>query len=346
MRILSLLLRPLSWLYGLILWIRHWLYDRGLLCSNSFDQPIIRIGNLSLGGTGKTPMTIFIAEYLSDRYNVYILSRGYAGRSRGIQEVRITSLADEVGDEPLMMKNRLPKVHIFVSNDRVAGIRHINTLDPDRKIVLLDDSLQHRALAGGLQVLLSDINRIFCVDYLLPAGRLRDLKSRASQVDIIAVSKLKSLTEDTTKADEAILRYSQAPVYHTSLSSMGIKDYLTDDEAFLNPKVVVVSAIANPYTFYQILQERTIIKKKYEYRDHYQYTEADLNEWLIYCQENGITQILTTEKDAVKMKDFKDILDKAKVAILVLPIQITMAENEMVDFFQKIETYIKTYDIN
>ena len=127
---------------------------------------------------------------------------------------------------------------------------------------------------------------------------------------------------------------------------MGIKDYLTDEEAFLNPKVLVVSAIANPYTFYQMLQEKTIIKKKYEYRDHYQYTEADLNKWLIYCQENGITQILTTEKDAVKMKDFKDKLDKAKVEILVLPIQTKMAENETIDFFQKIETYIKTYEIN
>lgn len=335
MRILSLLLRPLSWLYGLILWIRHWLYDRGLLYSKSFDQPIIKIGNLSMGGTGKTPMTIFTAEYLSERHNVYILSRGYGGKSRGIQEVRITSLVDEVGDEPLMLKKRLPKVHIFVSNDRVAGIRHINTIDPDRKIVLLDDSLQHRSLAGGLQVLLTDINHIFCVDYLLPAGRLRDLKSRASQVDIIVVSKLKSFTEDTTRADKAILRYSQAPVYHTSLSSMGIKDYLTDDEVFLNPKVVVVSAIANPYTFYQMLQEKTIIKKKYEYRDHYKYTEVDLNEWLIYCQANGITQIVTTEKDAVKMEKFKNKLLTAKVTILVLPIQTVMAENETLDFFQK-----------
>ena len=346
MRIFSLLMRPLSWLYGLILWIRHWLYDRGLLFSKSFDQPLIKIGNLSLGGTGKTPMTIFIAEYLSERYKVYILSRGYGGKSRGVQEVDITSLAEVVGDEPLMMKKRLANIQVFVSNDRVAGIHYINTLDTSRKVILLDDSLQHRPLAGGFQILLTDIQCIFSDDYLLPAGRLRDIKSRASQVDMIVVTKLKSLSEDTTRVDQSIYQYSQAPIYHTSLSNDKIRNYFTKEEVLLDEQVVAVSAIANPYSFYQMVEDITTISMKYEYRDHYKYSEDDLNEWLAYCQSNGISQVITTEKDAVKMDSFKNKLLRAKVSILVLPIQTTMAENETLDFFRKIETYIKSYDIN
>lgn len=341
MRGLSLVLKPLSWLYGLILWLRHQFYDRGFFFSKTFDQPIIKIGNLSLGGSGKTPMTIFLAKHLCEINNVYILSRGYGRQSRGIHEVLESSAYRDVGDEPLMMKLKVPNVKIFVSEDRVAGIEYINQIDPKTKVILLDDSLQHRKLSGGYNILLTEYNLPFFKDELLPAGKLRDIKSRAREVDIVVVTKTDDPERPSLEFKMDLEKYTNAQVSYSGIRYLPFKNLFTDKEVELNDRVMAIAAIANPSLFYDHMT--TNLFQIIEYKDHYKFREFDVVEWFKFCKANQILQIIVTEKDAVKLLLFKDLFIKQNIELIVLPIEIYFEYNKEIEILNKLDLYINQY---
>jgi tetraacyldisaccharide 4'-kinase len=174
-RFISLLLKPLSYGYGLVLKLRHWLYDRGFLASYSFDFPVIVIGNLSLGGSGKTPMTIYLADSLAEKIQTIILSRGYGRVTTGFLEVEQVNQPKKYGDEPCLIKSKNDKTRNFVGEDRVEAIRKIDKLIPGQKVIILDDAFQHRKLKAGLNILLTDFETVFSEDELVPYGKLRDI---------------------------------------------------------------------------------------------------------------------------------------------------------------------------
>jgi len=339
--ILSLILKPLSIGYGLIVYIRHWLYDRGFLASYTFDTPIIKIGNLSFGGTGKSPMTIFLANYFKEKYEVNIVSRGYGRSTKGLQQVYQESKADDVGDEPLMIKRNCVNSNVFVCEDRVSIIQKITKQLNIIKIIILDDALQHRRLKSGFQILLTDYNALFFDDSLFPLGKLRDIKSRASLADAIIVTKSKSRDEVTISK---IKKYSNAPIFFSQIEYLDYLDYFQNSKVKLNQKVILVSAIANISLFKIEIKRNAQVQNEFSYRDHYRFKIKDVNDWINDCHELQITQIVTTEKDAVKLLDFKDIFIQNQIQLVVLPIQVQMTEEDKNMLFTLIENYIQEFE--
>jgi len=342
-RELSLILKPLSWLYGLILRVRHYSYDRGFFFSKTFDQPIIKIGNLSLGGSGKTPMTVYLAKSLSRENNVYILSRGYGRQTKGFHEVLDTSHYLDVGDEPLMMKLKLPNVKIFVSEDRVHGIESINQLDSQKKVILLDDSLQHRRLRGGYSILLTDYNQPFFKDELLPLGKLRDVISRARIVDMVVVTKAEISERSNMDFVLNLEQFTTTKAYFSGIHYLPYKNLITGYEVTLKHQVMAITAIANPSLFYDKIRLSANLFHSIEYKDHYKFREFDVKEWLKLCNSNQIQQIIVTEKDAVKLKDFKDLFLKNEIELVILPIEPYFEPNKEIEILNKIDLYINQY---
>ncbi len=339
----TLIYKPLSRLVTFIITIRHLLYDRGFFSSTGFHQPIIKLGNLSFGGTGKTPHTLFIANHYLDKYACFILSRGYGRDSQGIQDVQLNSDAKEVGDEPLMMKSKSPHLSIVVSSKRVEGIQYINDLkSTSEKLIILDDALQHRKLASGFQILLTDYAQPFYRDELFPLGNLRDIKTRASQADIIIVSK--SEDEDHEIIRSEIQKYSPAQVFFSKLRYGLIYDYYTKVSLALDENIIGLSALANSSSFVKEINLRTTVLKYFQYKDHYRFTENDVLKWIEYGLEHKIRQIITSEKDAVKLGFAKSMFEKAKISLVVLPVEVKMSEEDHKKFFNLVDHYIYKFN--
>lgn len=332
MRGYSLLLKPLSWLYAFFIWIRHKAYDRGFFYKQSFQQPIIKIGNLSFGGTGKTPLAIYLAEYYSSILPVCILSRGYARRSKGFLEVLTDSHVSEVGDEPLLIKNRVTKSHVFVSESRLVGIENINHVIKKKHLIILDDALQHRALDNGFSILLTDFHRPFFKDFLVPAGSLRDLKRRASAADLIIVTK--SPKEISHEERESLLygiqKYTSKPIIFSGIQYLPSLNSFTKKETQFQSKVACITAIANPNLFLKYIETQAKLIKHFNFSDHFNFTENHIRNILsdsIFLSE-GIGQIAVTEKDAMKLAHYEYLFKQYNIDLLVVPISICFDEND------------------
>ncbi|MBO5750396.1 MAG: tetraacyldisaccharide 4'-kinase, partial [Bacteroidaceae bacterium] len=184
-------LTPLSWLYGLGVGVRNAMFDCGLLPSEKFDVPVISVGNITVGGSGKTPHTEYLVRLLRDKYQVAILSRGYKRKSKGFQFASDETTMETIGDEPFQMKRKYPEAHVAVDKDRRNGIRNLldKNVNPPVGVVILDDAFQHRYVSPDVNVLLMDYHRLICFDKLLPAGRLREPAANKRRADIVVVTK-------------------------------------------------------------------------------------------------------------------------------------------------------------
>lgn len=188
-KLLQTLLMPVSWVYGLAIWVRNNLFDMGILRTQTFKMPIISIGNITVGGTGKTPHTEYLIQLLKPNHKVAVLSRGYKRLTSGFVEAAENSEATEIGDEPRQIKQKFPDVHVVVDANRVHGIQLLMDLYPDLDAILLDDAFQHRYVQAGLSILLVDYNRPIDEDFLLPAGNLRESEYARFRAHIIIVTK-------------------------------------------------------------------------------------------------------------------------------------------------------------
>ncbi len=200
MIILRYLLFPFAILYGFITSIRNFLYDKGIFKSYSFDIPIIAVGNLSVGGTGKTPQIEYLIRLLSPNYKIATLSRGYKRKSKGYVLADVTSTAEILGDEPFQMHQKFPNIKVAVDADRKNGIENLLKLDDKPELILLDDAFQHRKVKAGFYIMLSAYDDLFYNDFILPTGNLRESKSGAKRADIIVITKCpKDLSDITQK---------------------------------------------------------------------------------------------------------------------------------------------------
>lgn len=345
MKLIRIVLIPFACLYGLILKLRHLLFNKGWLTSQSFSKPVICVGNLALGGTGKTPFTVFLANMLQNQLRVAILSRGYKRTSKGFLIVNETVSPHLAGDEPLLMKQQLPKVEVAVDENRVRGISQI--FDSGlADLVILDDALQHRRVDAALNILLTDYKNIYPYDHLLPAGSLRDVKSRAKDARIIVVTKCPSKVDFETLLAAINPRHDQR-VFFTSTLYKNVWPLLGDqvfDTDFLQDKgIVLFTGIAKPDYLVDFLRGKASAIETINFPDHHYYQPADLKRVTeIFDNFDASSKlVITTEKDAVKLGDPKLAEHLLKIPVYVISIGIEFLREED-DFKKIIAQYAKT----
>ena len=342
-----ILLLPLSLVYAVIIFCRNWLFDKNILRTSSFNLPVICIGNLSVGGTGKSPMVEFLVNKLQHRFRLAVLSRGYKRKTRGYALVTPQSTALEVGDEPMQFFNKFPAITVAVGEERVVAIPQLLHDKPDTRVILLDDAFQHRWVKAGFNILLTDYNNLFTRDWFLPTGDLRDQPKSAKRANIIVVTKCPpdlSLSEKSQLAREISPAASQN-IFFSSIS-YGTPYQLVTRESWQpgrETEVLLVTGIANPGPLKKYLEEKFNGYDELAYSDHHIFTIDDLNYILKkFNQIQAASKILlTTEKDAVRLQKFSQEL--TDVPFYVMPIQPVILFHEENQFTQFITTFIQGF---
>jgi len=329
MNILRKILFPFSWLYGGITALRNLLYDRGWWISKRYTTPVICVGNLSTGGTGKSPMIELLISFLSKEYQVAVLSRGYKRKTKGFKEVLIKSTAEEVGDEPLQFKQNFPEIAVAVCADRQEGIEKLKV---KADVILLDDAFQHRKVKASTYVLLTTFNDLYIDDHILPTGNLRESKAGAKRADIIIVTKCPEGVA-YAKLQEIQFKLQLKPHQKIYFSKIGYDENIigvteTLPLHYLKDKTfTLVTGIANPKPLVDYLKRKELNFEHKKYPDHHHFSTSDLKQ----LKEKEI--ILTTEKDYMRLQSKLE-----KFAIYYLPIKTIILKNQ--------EEFFKEYIIN
>jgi tetraacyldisaccharide 4'-kinase len=343
--LLKPLLYPVALLYGLIIWVRNKLYDTRWLSSIRFDLPVISVGNLSTGGTGKTPHIEYLVRLLEYEYQVATMSRGYKRKTTGFYLANNNTHAAEIGDEPMQFHRKFPELFVSVCEDRVTGIPRLLAERPGIEVVLLDDAFQHRSVQPGLNILIVDFSKPFYKDYILPFGSLRESRKAYKRADIIIVSKS---PDGLTAAmqQEMITRIS--PFEHQSVffSKIGyglMTDFFTGEVIPFSskPNIIMVSGIAKPEPMLQYLKRIANDVHLLRYPDHHFFSDANLEEMRQTYLNWDIQQkiIVTTEKDAARLDMHRATLQQWNIIIAVLPIRIEFLHKKA-DFDALISSYI------
>jgi tetraacyldisaccharide 4'-kinase len=341
MRFLVPLLYPFAVLYDAATRIRNRLYDTGVQRSAHFDVPVIGVGNLSVGGTGKTPMIEYLIRLLSDDIKVATLSRGYGRKSRGIRIAGPGDNALTIGDEPLQFYRKfMDKVVVAVGEERVLAIPYILHEHPGIGAILLDDAFQHRRVRPAFQILLTDYNKLFTKDLLLPAGRLRESKQGASRADVVVVTKCPThITEDEMMEIEgAIRRYTPRAVFFSRIC-YGNLMAVTDTFPYKPENVVLVSGIANPAPLAEHISKHHRLVRHYTFPDHHVFKPEELGRICESARTSGAV-VVTTEKDLARID--VDVFTQASVSLHFLPIEVEFLKNGK-EFDEMVLNAIRTH---
>jgi tetraacyldisaccharide 4'-kinase len=320
-----------SLLFGLITYVRNKLFDWGILPSTLFDKPrVIVVGNLSVGGTGKSPLVTYLVQNWRGNDRLGILSRGYGRKTKGYVEVNVESTADEVGDEPLAYKTVFPELPVAVCEKRTEGVQQM----PEVDVLLLDDAFQHRSVRAGFYILLTTFDALYVDDYLLPTGNLRESKSAAHRADLIVVTKcLPTISASEMKVVKDKLNIDK-PLFFSTISYddsvYSLESSLKVHELQSNPKLLV-AGIANPKAFFDYLQNEG--DEIMSFPDHHHFSASDLER---IKKSAGNSRIITTEKDFVRLKEHF-----SSSQLFYLPIRTTFIDNGAL-FDQKITQYMST----
>ena len=348
----KILMAPFSLLFGLGVSIVDLFYKAGLLKSVRFDIPVISVGNLSVGGAGKTPHVEYLVRFLSKYIKVATLSRGYKRKTRGYLEVRSNSNALEAGDEPVQYKKKFSDVMVAVAEERTLAIPQMLIADPGIQTILLDDAFQHRSVKPGLNILLTDYNNLFTRDFLLPSGRLREWRSAYKRADRIVVTKCPNNLSPEER-QELILEIR--PEYHQKIFFSTYK-YL-DPYSLFNPEnkiqlgedhqVLVICAIANTDFLMQYLGGVVEYSAVLEFEDHHYFNESDITKLQrIYKGIEGSNKIiLTTEKDATRLNLLKGSLLPDDLPIFVLPIEVQFLFDHEELFLEDVKEFLLNFKV-
>ena len=324
LRPVRILLFPVSLLYALVVKIRNWFFDKKLLSSTAFNLPIVCVGNLAVGGTGKSPMVELLIRTLKGSFAVAVLSRGYKRKTRGYALANESTTALDIGDEPMQFHQKFPDVAVAVGEERIVAIPQLLHDRPDTKVIILDDAFQHRSVRAGMNILLTDYSNLFTRDWWLPSGDLRDAPSSYRRADIIIVTKCpEELSEEERRAIVIeIGPLSHQRIFFTSIC-YGEPYHITGQGKITidgQVEVLLVTGIANPAPLKRWLDEHSRTYYEIEYGDHHIFSIDDLN--TMTRRFDAITAgrkiILTTEKDAVRLTKFRQELEG--LPFYVLPI--------------------------
>jgi tetraacyldisaccharide 4'-kinase len=347
MKYLRLLLFPFSLIYWLVVTIRNWCYDAGLFKSTGFNRPVIVVGNLDVGGAGKSPMTEYLIRLFKDNYKPTVLSRGYGRKTKGFLLAADNPLASDIGDEPSQFKHKFPDVTVAVCEKRVAGIEHLRD---KYGLVILDDAYQHRALKPGFSILLFDYNRLTDPRFVLPAGNLRESFNGRRRANIIVVSKCPATLsdDDVILIKKNIRPFRHQALFFTAISYLpfrklnGATVYQTVDE---QTNVFLLTGIASPEPLFRHLKKLTPHIHHHNYPDHHQFTLKNISkladDFAACAAQKKI--IITTEKDAQRLGEQELQSALQKLPVLVLPIGISFLNNGRQQFDNLVTEYAKQY---
>ncbi|WP_293744710.1 tetraacyldisaccharide 4'-kinase [uncultured Pedobacter sp.] len=343
---LRLLLLPFSLVYAMAITLRKKLYDWGIMRSVSFNLPLICVGNLAVGGSGKTPTTEYLVRLLSD-YKVAILSRGYGRKTRGFILSNDDATAETIGDEPLQYYQKFKHVTVAVCEDRVKGVKQLQN---NHDVIILDDAFQHRAIRAGLNILLFEFRKLGTLQFLLPAGNLRDVFSSRKRADVFLVTKSPvpllhvaqqaSVNELQPNADQ--------PVLHSYLKYGDLIHLYQNErqtlESVKNFEIFLLTGIANADPLIEELEKYTGTIKHEKFPDHYAFKNDDLKKFKsAFMASNKKDKIvITTEKDSKRLRatGFKDLL--VDLPIYYLPIEVELFEEDKITFDELILNYVKS----
>lgn len=330
MKFIRIILFPIVPIYYLITWFRNWLFDVGLKTSKSYDFPVICVGNLSTGGTGKTPMIEYLIRLLKDEKQLATLSRGYKRKTEGFVLADERATADTIGDEPFQFHRKFNDVAVAVDADRQNGIEQLRTLNVKPDVILLDDAYQHRKVEAGFNVLLTAYNNLYYKDIVLPTGNLREPRSGANRADLIVVTKCdKGITETEKQEITSRLKLSRNQQLFFSYIDYAsqVKSELEALELSTLPKFTLVTGIANAKPLVDFLIEKELEFDHLEFNDHYDFKASDIRD--LESKE----LVVTTEKDYVRLKDYKSLNGKLYYLLIEMKIDKSAQFNRAVHQF-------------
>ena len=347
-------LYPFSIIFRLITDIRNFLYDNGLLPSHEFNIPVICVGNITVGGTGKTPHTEYLVKLLKGDFRVAILSRGYKRKTKGFQVATNSSSAKDIGDEPLQIYRKFPDILVATDRNRVNGVKTILKEYPETDVIILDDGFQHRSLKPGMSILLSDFSRPFFSDHLMPYGNLRENKKNIKRADVIIVTKSPGKISPINQ--RIILKeIDKAPYQDLFFTTVSYKDPVHVFENISPGKIrikeltpenygaVLITGIAVPGPLKEYLNKFFGEIIHLSFPDHHQYGENDLERitaaWLNIKAPDKF--VITTEKDAVRFREFANIAEPFKTAFYYIPVGVSFLNEGKHDFDNLIFKYVR-----
>jgi tetraacyldisaccharide 4'-kinase len=350
----NILLYPFSLLYGIVTGIRNFMYNTGILPHHEFRLPVICVGNITVGGTGKTPHTEYLIELLGKNFQVAVLSRGYRRKSIGFRIASSSDRVSEIGDEPMQIFSKYPDITVAVDRNRVNGVRSILNEKPGTEVIILDDGFQHRRITPGFTILLTDFSRLMINDYQLPYGRLRECVSNMSRADIILVTKC---PENISPIQRRIIvkEINKAPyqnLYFTSFeyknplpvfAQPGVQRLSLAREKKESKGIVLVTGIVNPLPLKEYLADyfKEIIHLPFP--DHHKFSEKDFTK--ISGAFNDLDSvekfIITSEKDAVRLREFTNIAELIRSSAYYIPVGVKFLNNNKDEFDNLILDYVR-----
>ena len=343
---MRILLLPIALLYHIVLSIRHKLYDWHLLKTTRFEKPVICVGNLSLGGTGKTPHTEYLIRLMKDAYRVATLSRGYGRKSRGFRQAEGTSTFEDLGDEPMQYFMKFPGIQVAVDEDRVDGVRKLLNSNNTPEVILLDDAFQHRRIQAGLNLLLTEYQHLYCDDFLVPAGTLRDVRTAAKRADTIVVSKAPKDLEETERQQiiGKLKPREGQKVFFSYLEYLPLQPLNETARQFPVEEadsVMAFCGIAHPEPFVEELKKQHKTVYFLRFTDHHTYTGKDVDTITKrFADLAGAKKIIvTTEKDAARLQNSPYLCQFECAPLYVLPVSVRFNEEEK--FNEEILNYVR-----
>lgn len=350
----SIFLYPFSLVYGMITGIRNFLYNSEILKSVEFPLPVICVGNITVGGTGKTPHTEYIADLLRKNFKVATLSRGYKRKSKGFRIATSGASVSEIGDEPMQMFQKLQDVLVTVDRNRINGVKKILNANPETEVIILDDAFQHRSITPGLTILLSDFERLIMRDHMLPYGNLRESIGNMRRADIILITKS---PENISPIQRRIIvkEINKAPYQNLYFTSFAYKkavpvfpeDFENTEDPLVGNKgekgIVLITGIANPQPFKEYLLRNFEEIIHLSYPDHYRFRVEDFD--TIQNSVNNLKSarkyVITTEKDAVRLREFTNIAGSFKKLFYYIPVGVIFLNDDKEEFDNMIIEYVR-----
>lgn len=331
----------LSYIYRMVIAIRHWLFDINVLKSQKFNIPIICVGNITVGGTGKTPTAEMIIDTMKPTYKVALLSRGYGRRTKGYREVTLDSSYRDVGDEPLQIKLKFPDVLVVVCEKRVEAIRRIEAEHPEINLIVMDDGFQHRHVDPRINVVVLDYTRPVFEDDFLPVGNLRDNLNSLYRAHYFIVTKcpedMQPLDQRMWRKDLQLVAYQK--IYFTRVvPTAAVPLFQTPNHLREGDEVIVMSGIGNPKPFIKSVRKHYNVVANLVYPDHHVYTVEDIEKIVSHIKQHPNAMLLTTEKDAVKLRRSRRVPDLMRERLFYQPVKVEFLEGSDENFFETLKS--------
>ncbi|MGV3528996.1 MAG: tetraacyldisaccharide 4'-kinase [Flavisolibacter sp.] len=342
-----ILLLPFAILFGIIVWIRNKLYDKNILRSSTFGLPLICVGNLSVGGTGKSPMVEYLVWLLKNRYKVATLSRGYKRKTKGYALASEKTTAIEIGDEPMLFYKKFPDVPVAIGEQRIEAIPQLLHDRPETEVIILDDAFQHRAIKAGLNILLTDYSNLFTRDFFLPTGDLRDMRSSYKRANIVVVTKC---PPQVSREEKQAITTEISPLPHQkiffSTIFYGAPYHITHrnvQEFTEHTDVLLITGIANPRPLKEYLEDRVDSYQMMHFGDHHIFTIDDWKEIKTRFQKMEAKDkiLLTTEKDAMRLLKFSNEMDG--MPFYVIPIEHSFLFDGEIEFENEVLSFLENF---